>query len=158
MTTYFYKSFIKNNFTQKMPDSMIERLIIRKPVDRSHKIHPNIRRMINKTTQPPQPLKYKLQDLPEPDTTFNTPMGTKEAIPFEVERSNFGNLPIYSEYKNNGMRKLTVIRRLYGDIDAFKEELAKVVSNADIIEKTGRIEVKGIHVKKIDLWLRRLGF
>ena len=158
MSWYFYKSFIKNNFTHKVPDSIIEKLIVRKPVDRYRHAHPNIRKMMNKSTQPPEPLKYKLRELPTPDTTFNEPMGTQEKIPFEIVRTTFGNLPVYSDYKNNGMRKLTIIRRVYGDIEEFKKELSKIVSNSEIYEKTGRIAVKGLHVEKINLWLRRLGF
>ena len=158
MTTFFYKSFIKNTFTNKISDTMIEKMIVRKPTDRYKRMHPNIRKMINQTTQPLLPLTYKLQELPDPDTTFNTPMGVGEEVPFEVKRTANGNLPVYTKFTNNGMRKLTVIRHLYGDIDSFKEELAKIVSNQDIFEKTGRIEVKGLHKQKIDLWLRRLGF
>ena len=158
MSWYFYKSFIKNNFNHQVPDSIIEKLIVRKPVERLNKVHPNIRKIVNKMTQTPEPLTYKLQELPTPDTTFNEPLGTKDKIPFEITRTTFGNLPVYSNYRNNGMRKLTIIRRVYGDVDEFKKELAKIVSNSEIYEKTGRIEVKGLHVEKINLWLRRLGF
>ena len=56
------------------------------------------------------------------------------------------------------MRKVTVVRRIYGDINEFKTELSKVVSNAPIEEKMGRIEISGIHSDKVKLWLRRLGF
>jgi len=51
-----------------------------------------------------------------------------------------------------------VIRHIYGDIDEFKEELKKIVSNSTIYEKVGRIEVKGHHRESIMLWLRKLGF
>ncbi len=56
------------------------------------------------------------------------------------------------------MRKLTVVRKIYGDVNEFKTELAKVVSNAPIEEKMGRIEINGMHAEKVKLWLRRLGF
>ena len=56
------------------------------------------------------------------------------------------------------MRKITVVRRITGDIEEFKTELAKIVSNAPIEEKMGRIEISGIHSDKVKLWLRRLGF
>ncbi len=38
-----------------------------------------------------------------------------------------------------------------------KAELQKIVSNAEIYEKAGSLQVKGIHSEKIKLWLRRLG-
>ena len=41
---------------------------------------------------------------------------------------------------------------------AVQAELAKVVSNHEIKEKMGRVEVNGLHVNKIKLWLTRLGF
>ena len=43
------------------------------------------------------------------------------------------------------MRKVTVVRRIAGDLNEFKTELAKVVSNAPIEEKMGRIEISGMH-------------
>ena len=89
---------------------------------------------------------------------MHEPLGLKQDIPFRVERTNFGNLPVYSDYRNNGMRKLTVIRRVYGDIDEFVEEIKKITSNSEVYEKTARVEVKGIHTQKVTLWLRRLGF
>lgn len=65
---------------------------------------------------------------------------------------------MYTDYRNGGMQKLTVVRKVYGDIDEFKSELAKVVSNAPIEEKMGRVEISGVHAEKVKLWLRRLGF
>ena len=64
---------------------------------------------------------------------------------------------MYSEYKHGGQQKKTVIRNIFGDIEEFKEELSKVVSNSPIIEKMGRLEVSGIHTSKVKLWLTRLG-
>jgi hypothetical protein len=39
-----------------------------------------------------------------------------------------------------------------------KEELAKIVSNAPIEEKMGRLEISGLHSEKVKLWMRRVGF
>lgn len=50
------------------------------------------------------------------------------------------------------------MRKVFGDIEEFKVELAKVVSNAPIEEKMGRVEISGMHAEKVKLWLRRLGF
>ena len=159
MSTYFFKSFIKNTGSQNVRDRMIKKMIVRKPYERMlRRMHPNIRKVINKTTQAPLPLAYKLKDLPQPDTSLNTPLGASEEVPFEVKRTHNGNLPVYNKFTHDGNRKLTVVRHLYGDVDAFKEELAKICSNNDIFEKIGRVEVKGLHKEKVDLWLRRLGF
>ena len=37
-------------------------------------------------------------------------------------------------------------------------ELKKVVSNSEVTQKIGRIEIKGIHSQKVKLYLRKLGF
>ena len=65
---------------------------------------------------------------------------------------------MYTDIRNAGTRRLTVVRGIYGDLGAFKDELSKIVSNAEITEKMGRLEVSGIHSAKVKLWLTRLGF
>ena len=54
-------------------------------------------------------------------------------------------MPVYSDFRNGGMRKITVVRKIYGDIPTFKEELAKIVSNSPMEDKMGRIEISGMH-------------
>jgi len=71
-------------------------------------------------TQELEPLTYKLQELPKPDTTFVRPLGIQETLPFKVNRTFRGNLPVYTDYRNGGMRKLTVLRQVEGDIDVRK--------------------------------------
>ena len=62
-----------------------------------------------------------------------------------MERTFRNNLPVYTDFRNGGSRKLTVVRKVLGDVNEFKEELAKVVSNSPIEEKMGRIEINGVH-------------
>jgi hypothetical protein len=50
------------------------------------------------------------------------------------------------------------VRLIDGDIDAFTNELKKVVSNSEVNVRVGSVEVKGLHKESITLWLRRLGF
>jgi hypothetical protein len=50
------------------------------------------------------------------------------------------------------------VRKIYGDVDAFKGELSKIVSNAPINDKMGRLEISGVHSQKVKIWLTRLGF
>ena len=78
---------------------------------------------------------------------LNEPLGPVEGVdlPFSVQRTHRNNLPVYTELKHGGNRKSTVIRCITGDIKAFKTELAKVVSNHEIKEKMGRVEVTGLH-------------
>ena len=81
-----------------------------------------------------------------------------ETLPFSVERTHASNIPVYTDIKHGGSRKCTVIRKITGDLNLFKEELSKVVSNAPITDKMGRVEVTGLHSQKVKLWLMRLGF
>ena len=53
---------------------------------------------------------------------------------------------------------MTVVRKVSGDLNELKAELSKVVSNAPIEEKMGRIEISGLHSEKVKLWMRRVGF
>ena len=92
------------------------------------------------------------------DFHINEPLGPLGEMPFQVERTHRSNLPVYSDFKMGGQRKRTVIRGITGDLDQFKEELSKIVSNSPITEKMGRIEVSGIHTAKVKLWLTRLGY
>jgi len=51
-------------------------------------------------------------------------------LPFNVERSLSGNLPVYVDYKNRRTIKRTIIRKISGDIEKLADELRKVCSNA----------------------------
>ncbi len=73
-------------------------------------------------------------------------------------RTHSNNLPVYTDYRNGGMKKVTVVRKIIGDVNEFKTELSKVVSNSPIEDKMGRLEISGLHSEKVKLWLRRLGF
>ena len=81
-----------------------------------------------------------------------------EELPFQVERTHKGNLPVYTDVRAGGSRRVTVVRKIFGDVNAFKDELSKIVSNAPIEERVGRLEVSGMHSQKVKLWLTRLGF
>ena len=77
---------------------------------------------------------------------MNEPLGTLSLdMPFEVKRTHRDNLPVYSEFKMNGQQKKTIVRNITGDLNQFKEELSKIVSNSPITEKMGRLEISGLH-------------
>ena len=92
------------------------------------------------------------------DYHINEPLGPIDDLPFAVDRTHKSNLPVYTNYRHGGQQKRTVIRNISGDVNQFKDELSKIVSNAPMTEKMGRIEVNGLHSAKIKLWLTRLGF
>ena len=157
------------NMTNKLTPTYMERMIVRMPLLKEKNLHPNSKRRWNQMTQSVEPLTWKLHELQKQtllgDSEFlkqwrpeNEPMGTLEALPFSIMRTHTGNLPVYTDIRTGGQRQLTVVRKIEGDIEAFKAELAKVVSNATIEEKMGRLEISGIHSQKVKLWLTRLGF
>ncbi len=73
------------------------------------------------------------------------PLNPIEKLPFIIERTSTGNLPVYIEYNSNHNIKRTVIRKISGDVDQFCEELKKVVSNFQVRKKIGYVEVPGVH-------------
>ncbi len=94
-------------------------MILRPEHDRNVKLHPIKVEKYIRTTQTPEPLAFKIHqytgdvsfDLPHPK-----PMGTLDSLPFFVERSFSGNLPVYVDYKNRRNIKRTIIRKVSGDI------------------------------------------
>ena len=179
MASHFSKvNGLKNNMVKaaKNPTpTYMQQMIVREQVDRKDRLHPDVKRRWNQMTQEPQPLKFKLHDLQgesvdgDSESTYklfekyknfhvNEPLKPLEPLPFIVERTHRSNLPVYSDYKMGGQQKRTIVRNITGDINQFKEELAKVVSNSPITEKMGRVEISGIHTTKVKYWLTRLGF
>lgn len=112
------------------------------------KLHPDQVQKLVKISQQPKPLSYKIHpalenlkmNFPHPE-----PLSALQALPFSIERTNTGNLPIYIEYNSNHTIKRTVIRKISGDVDKFCEELSKVVSNHEVRKKVGYIEIPGVH-------------
>jgi len=40
----------------------------------------------------------------------------KPDLPFFIKRSKYNNLPVYTDYKNARSRKITIIRKIKGDL------------------------------------------
>lgn len=153
-TTIGGKSNIKEEY--------LKSFIVRKPTKSIEKLHPAAKRVYNKMIQEPEPLTYKLKDIPEKDSKYyweiSKPLGDTAHIPFHVARTHTDNLPVYTEYKAMRSIKQTLIRNIKGDIEEFKREVSKIVSNSEVTHKTGKIIINGMHSQKVKLWLRRLGF
>jgi hypothetical protein len=45
------------------------------------------------------------------------PLGGTEHLPFQFERTASKQLPVYSDLKNGGTRRLTVVRKYTGDVE-----------------------------------------
>ena len=111
-------------------------------------------------TKAPEPLKYKLHPYTGPVSLAKPnpePLKPLEKLPFQIERTTSGNLPVYITYNCNHVIKKTVIRKITGDVDRLVEEIRKVVSNAEVRKKVGKIEIAGVHKESVETWLLRLG-
>jgi large subunit ribosomal protein L49 len=131
--------------------------IVREPTGKLERLHPNAKRVYNRMTQEPEPLTYKLQDA-ELIKDKEIPLGNTISLPFQILRTHTNNLPVYTEYKDMGNTKKTIVRLVSGDIDEFKREISKIVSNSKVEIKTGKVIISGFHKQKVTDWLRRLGF
>eukprot|EP00299_Pterocystis_sp_00344_P008237 c3041_g1_i1.p1 GENE.c3041_g1_i1~~c3041_g1_i1.p1 ORF type:complete len:161 (+),score=33.62 c3041_g1_i1:30-512(+) len=103
------------------------------------------------------PITDPLPRAPTP-SGWEPPLGNTQHLPFEVRRTESQLLPVYSDYRNGRSRNLTIVRKIFGDAQALKNDLSLVCGGARVIERPGRLEIVGDYRKPIRLWLKRLGF
>ncbi|PVV00594.1 hypothetical protein BB560_005020 [Smittium megazygosporum] len=79
---------------------------------------------------------------------------------YHVNRTQFKSLPVYTEFRNNGTRKLTLVRRIEGDIEQLKSELEPIVGKENISMKkiNNSLVIKGIFLREIRAYLQKRGF
>lgn len=79
-----------------------------------------------------------------------------------VKRTKNSSLPVYTDFRNGGTRKLTIIRRIDGDVKSFMQDLqqALYLSAEDIsLNRTNNnVIIKGIKLKQVMDWLESRGF
>ncbi|CAM0140475.1 54S ribosomal protein img2, mitochondrial [Umbelopsis sp. WA50703] len=73
------------------------------------------------------------------------------------------SLPVYLDFKNGRTRQLTVIRRVQGDAQALKEEVAALFPDATknlvtVNPVNNHVVIKGSYVNDIKHWLAQKGF
>ena len=72
-------------------------------------------------------------------------------------------LPVYLKIDHRGMRRVTVIRKIFGDIHKLAQDLHKFLTKVNngreigikVVEVCGRIDIHGDHVGNVKLWLER---
>ncbi len=82
---FFFKQEPLNKKMNKA--KVLQSMVLRLPKYNAAKAHPAVRKIQNRMSQPPKPLTYKLQELPENITDVAdviTPLGTHQDIPFHV--------------------------------------------------------------------------
>ncbi|CAG8492876.1 1400_t:CDS:2 [Diversispora eburnea] len=86
--------------------------------------------------------------------------------PYFLHRTQFMNLPVYSDIRNGKSRVLTVIRRVEGDIQALRDDIKREVFPNDTATRSiiginhtnNQIVIKGDHTYKMKKWLIKKGF
>ncbi|CAH1792302.1 unnamed protein product, partial [Owenia fusiformis] len=114
-----------------------------------------------------------LKTLPEPPkySSYPTPSGwipqkdENIGLPYSVRRSRFHMLPVYLEEKSGGTRKITIVKKVEGDIWAFEadirkhlEELTSRKVTTQVHEITRFLRIKGIYLKEVSDFLISKGF
>ncbi|GAA5847927.1 hypothetical protein JCM5353_004483 [Sporobolomyces roseus] len=80
---------------------------------------------------------------------------------FFVPRSQFGELPVYSDVRNGGTRTMTVVRKIHGDVNALHQELSAFLDPSTTSftkPQTQQIVIKGDWVREVKEWLSNRGF
>ena len=100
---------------------VISSMLLREPYRRfQRRLHPSYAQKLVKATQTLLPLQYKLHPISIPislEKPHQPPMKPLEALPFSIDRTVSGNLPVYIKYNCNHKIKKTIIRRINGDVD-----------------------------------------
>ncbi|KAJ2608362.1 mitochondrial 54S ribosomal protein img2 [Coemansia sp. RSA 1804] len=80
--------------------------------------------------------------------------------PYFVNRTRFQSLPVYLDIKNGKTRKLTLVRRIEGDIHAIHKELSSHLKDATVQIKSisNQLVIKGDRSKEVREWLTKKGF
>ncbi|KAJ2063739.1 mitochondrial 54S ribosomal protein img2 [Coemansia sp. S146] len=80
--------------------------------------------------------------------------------PYFVHRTRFQSLPVYTDIKNGKTRRLTIVRRVEGDLEALRADMSKALSDSSIqIKKASQqLVIKGERSDEVRAWLTRSGF
>lgn len=94
------------------------------------------------------------------DQKMDSQTPIKEDLGFSVSRTQFGALPVYTEYKNGRGRVMTIIRRVEGDAHALKNHVSKFIAaeKVSVNELTQHVVVQGNSQRTLRYWLTSLGF
>ncbi len=90
---------------------------------------------------------------------FAPRLGGNEHLPFAVERSAFGNVPVYVDVRHGGSQVRTVLKGVRGDVAALCGALQGALpAGVELKVKVASIELRGNHVGALKRWLLQMGF
>lgn len=80
-----------------------------------------------------------------------------ENIPFQIFRTHKGKkVPVYTNYKNENTRFLTLIHRFCGDAHVLSEEMSRVLDIRRTKIRSGLVETFGNYHGRVTELLQRL--
>ncbi|KAK0612142.1 mitochondrial large subunit ribosomal protein-domain-containing protein [Immersiella caudata] len=103
----------------------------------------------------------------EPPSQTQTPATTSAAkpatkAPYLVGRTPSNNLPVYQLTKRGGNYKLTVVKKVDGDKQALRHDMAQEfgmdIEDVRVKTVTGHLELKGFLAPKVTEFLEKKGF
>ncbi|XP_003230265.2 large ribosomal subunit protein mL49 [Anolis carolinensis] len=112
-------------------------------------------------TQVPEPPKHGKYPTP---SGWRPPQDPAPDLPFFVRRSRMHNVPVYTDI-THGCRKMTVIRKIEGDIWALEKEVKAFLTDlsgetplTQVNEVASSLRIKGYFDKELKAWLVDKGF
>lgn len=110
--------------------------------------------------------------IPQPLQKSEYPSGWKppnleeaKNSPYFISRTKNHMQPVYIERTHRGMRRITVISKIKGDIWLLEQDVRNYLENLNskkvqthINEVSGEIQIRGDHVSNIKGWMDEKGF
>ncbi len=92
---------------------------------------------------------------------FAPKLGGNEHLPYSIERSAYGNVPVYVDLRQGGQQVRTVLKGVRGDVAALCDALRAAFPADRPVElkvKVSSIELRGNHAAFVKHWLLQMGF
>ncbi|KAJ3177523.1 hypothetical protein HK101_010221 [Irineochytrium annulatum] len=76
---------------------------------------------------------------------------SKDELPYSIERTKNGWLPVYTDFKNGRTRVVTIIRKIRGDVRALAKALEAITvpENITIKPLNNHIHLKGNYIASL---------
>ncbi|KAF2072008.1 hypothetical protein CYY_006671 [Polysphondylium violaceum] len=105
------------------------------------------------------PLQFPIEPVHSNDLIAIKPAGLKHNLPFNVQRTENGKLPVYTEIVRSQRHVYTVLRKYSGDSDVMMKEIKNIFGDSvQIVQTDSNIKIRGKHTKALRVWLSGLGF
>ncbi|XP_061697699.1 mitochondrial ribosomal protein L49 [Syngnathoides biaculeatus] len=95
---------------------------------------------------------------------WTPPAESPPPLPYMIRRSRMHNIPVYTDV-TNGNRKMTLVRKVEGDIWALEKDVKQFLKDVtgkemptQVNEVTMILKVKGHFDKELKEWLTKKGF